>query len=289
MRLAAGPIAFRPTARKENAVLKKLLAASGCLLFALSASADGDTQAPPELTSAEALTAIRRMVLPVDGAGEIRIVNISAALTPSAELSAVVITPPYREFPNVILFSYDRGRHSWRRITEGLSLGLTADQSRFLDLHVAGRAVDIVLPAAKRGTSREQLQETLARIGIAQGQIMIPYQKFVHTHSSGVDRYFIDKSDYHRFAPILLPEIDWSGVARTRNDRTCILFDDTDIQDLSFDYDRGRFVLVAETSNGQRWTATFTGSDGERLLNLHIAVERHKETHEQRERERSKQ
>jgi hypothetical protein len=264
-------------------VLKKVLAVSGCLLFALSASADGDTQAPPDLTGAEALTAIRRMVLPVDGAGDVHIVNISAALAPSAELSAVVVTPPYREFPNVILFSYDRGRRVWRRITEGLSLGLAAERSRVLDLHVAGKAVDIALPAAKRG------QEGLARIGIAHGQIMIPYQKFVHTHGSGADRYFIDKSAYHRFAQILLPEIDWSGVARARDDRSCILFDEPDIQDLSFDYDRGRFVLVAETSNGQRWTATFTGSDGERLLNLHIAVESHKETHGQEERKRAKQ
>lgn len=45
---------------------------------------------------------------------------------------AVALDPPYREFPNVVLFR--RTGAAWQRVWEGLSIGIQPYTSPYLDL-----------------------------------------------------------------------------------------------------------------------------------------------------------
>ncbi|MDO8477755.1 MAG: hypothetical protein Q7W02_16465 [Candidatus Rokubacteria bacterium] len=199
-----------------------------------------------DLSVEEARLAIDAMVKEFPGMSSLRVLSITS---PVNGISAVAINPPYREFPNVVLFRFDEGAKRWKRVFEALSLGIQPEVSKRLDLHTLGEAFDI-----EQTTSAEERDFTSA-FSAGQGWVSIAYKRFVHFHPSGRETYYIDKREFSRLAEALF-------ATRRYKDDTCILFDVPDLLEVSLSHDLGRFKLTARTLNDQQWTVTFTGIDG---------------------------
>jgi len=200
------------------------------------------------------------MVYQFPSASEIHIRTISS---PVHGVTAVAIEPPYREFPNVILFNYDEGAKRWKRVFEGLTIGIQPEVSRFLDLHTVGLGVDI------KQLPKPEQQKYLSDSGLGHGWVSIPYLQFVHMHPSGPESYYIDKRDFSRFGKRLFPRIKASNF-----DNECTVFDLPDLAEISLSHDSGRFKLTARTVNDQQWEVTFTGINGSGYLDHKIVLVR---------------
>lgn len=204
------------------------------------------SEPPTALTSEQALLAINAMVKELPGMSKLRILSIT---NPVNGLSAVAIEPPYREFPNVILFRYNEVAKRWERVSEALCLGIQSEVSKVLDLHTTGHAVDIEQPASAE--ARRKLSDTAA----GSGMVVIPYQRFAHLHPGGRESYYLDKRDFSRLARQL------RVITEPADPDNCTLFDMPGLLGVSLGQDSGRFKLKARTSNNQEWTVTFTGID----------------------------
>jgi hypothetical protein len=204
-------------------------------------------ESPTALPAKTAELAIAGMIATRFALSPLHILSITS---PVRGISAVAIEPPYREFPNIVLFQYEEGARRWVRIREGLSLGLQTEVSDILDLHTLGIALDIAQPDA---TDQRVWMPPALR---GQGQVVIPYDRFVHVHPSGPESYYLDKRDYARLARQVL---QWK---RSYPDTECTLFDQPGLLGISLGHDLGRFVLTARTANHQEWTVTFTGIEG---------------------------
>jgi hypothetical protein len=276
------PASATYSGRKTPAIFKKLWKYRGLLIVTLvivlltsllwqprtGPSKLQEELTPPSplvLTADTARAAINEMVQQTDPPTpppKLRFIT-----TPVNGLAAVAIEPPYREFPNIVLFRYDDGAKRWSRVFEGLSVGIQFDQSAILDLHTLGVAMDVKQP------EKQDQSSYLEDLGFGHGWIPVSYEKFIHLHQSGRESYYLDKRDIGRIARRLIPEAEDGFV-----DTECTLFDLPDIQSLSLSHGSGRFELNAETLNDQLWTVTFTGitSDG-RLSHKLILADRSKE------------
>ena len=212
---------------------------------------DWEDRSAAALTTADAHLAIEAMVNPSLGDGDLQIQSITS---PVEGISAVTITPPYREFPNIVLFVHDSGLRRWKRVREGLSLGIQADRSKVLDLHTVGLAVDVMQP------TEEDARKYLPSLALAFGWVAVPYDKFIHFHPSGRESYYVDKRGYSQFATEL------SEHPRPDKDTECTLFDTPDLTTVSLSHSSGRFELRALTANDQTWIVTFEGIDSRGLL-----------------------
>lgn len=181
---------------------------------------------------------------------------------------AASIRPPYREFPNVILYHREDGAERWIRVEEGLLLGLQPDRSGLLDLHTQGKAFDIVVDGSPELTP--EIIDKVDTVARSSGLLTVAYLGFVHHHSQGAERYFIDKTDYLRLGNELFD----GRYSRLPRD-SCTSYDTPAIGSLSLTRDGEQVVLVAETDNGQTWRVSWTGADSRgRLVGKAIQVSR---------------
>lgn len=204
------------------------------------------------LTSYEARLAIESMVHDFPGISPIRVQSITS---PVNGLAAVAIEPPYREFPNVVLFRYDEGPKRWKRVFEGLSIGIQPEVSMVLDLHTIGEAIDIFHPKS------EEQRHIINDIAAGHGAIVISYDRFSHHHRAGKEGYYIDKRDFQQLAKRL-----FASSQKLYGDDTCKLYDMPGLFDVSLSHDSGRFKLIGNTLNNQQWTVTFTDVNGSGYL-----------------------
>lgn len=182
------------------------------------------------------------------------------------------LTPPYREFPNVILFKRTQ-EGALLRVQEGLSLGIQDEQSPFLDMHTVGNAVDLAVDFGLGRPLRFTDDQTKKLFTVTQssGLVAVLYGKFVHTHVNKAPQvfYVIDKTQYKDLAIELLGER-----YNFYPDMDCTMYDTPPLKMLKFSRKGARYYIEAETENHQKWTVTFSDIDADTnlLLNKNIAV-----------------
>lgn len=178
--------------------------------------------------------------------------EILAVSAPKNDLVAVAIEPPYREFPNIIIFKYIN--NSWQRTYETFSVGIEDVPSLHLDLHTLGNALDLTIGEK---TNYFFDNETKTIIEKANNEsILIPYKNFLHMHLAGKSPYIIDKTNFYDLANQLF---DNRYAQYEKN--TCIMYDLPKITEMNFSEDKGIYTVSVHTDNGQFWEILFEGID----------------------------
>jgi len=197
-----------------------------------------------------------------------KIIDISK---PINGLTIVSIRPPYREFPNQIIFKFDSKEKKWVRVYEALCIGIEDTPSEILDLHTTDDVVDVII--GENILFGEKFKK-INKIANAKNLIFIPYTHFQHMHGfKDVKSYYtIDKTKFLEIAVIL------KGDKYTENYRTdtCMMYDMPAIANTRFIYKDNTYIIVTETDNRQRWMILFKGIDEkfEYILDKKIRVER---------------
>ena len=206
----------------------------------------------------------------VDSRYPYKILSVSDAID---GITVVALTPPYREFPNVLLFKHSDAR-GLVRVEEGLSLGIQDEQSPLLDLHTIGNAFDIAVDFGLGRPLRfaDDQAKKLFSITRSSGLVPVLYGKFLHAHSNTIARdfYIIDKSQYKDFAVTLLGER-----YNFYPDSNCAMYDTPLLRELKFSRKGTVYYIEATTMNSQKWTVIFAGIDQDTrfLMDKNIAVE----------------
>lgn len=133
--------------------------------------------------------------------------RVRSITSPVDDMTAVAIEPPYREFSNVVLFHFDDGTKRWKRVFEGLTIGIDSNVSHVLDVHTVGEAIDIARP-----TSSDE-RAFLADHGYGLGWVPVSYDKFIHLHCT-----LFDVPDIYRVS-LSHDSGHFELVARTVNDQ----------------------------------------------------------------------
>ncbi len=204
------------------------------------------------LTQEEATASINKMVF--SNEYNYKILKITKSIN---NLCAVAISPPYREFPNVILFKYENNK--WNRVFEGLCLGIQPKPSGKLDLHTIKIAADVIYDN-KPLVFHEEKTKKLIIDSIMHGIVIIPYEDFTHIHITpgAKELYTIDKSNFTSYARKLL-----GNTYYPRSRKECILFDMPELLDIEFIFQNSRYLLKGYTDNNQIWIIYFDGIDSE--------------------------
>jgi hypothetical protein len=234
--------------------MKKTLIVFG-LIISLAFSLD-------KPTLREVQTAIDDMLLPTTQNFTYKILSVSA---PVKNFVAVAIDPPYREFPNIVLFTYVENK--WQRVFETLSVGVQVERSAFVDLHTKGLGVDFML-----GKQTEySFQDPTVRKLIEQDSIIIPYKNFIHMHLAGSSKYVIDKTGLYDLANQLFTG-DYAQYPTTN----CMAYDLSRITSTEFTAVGNTYTVTAKTDNGQLWQVSFEGLEEDRqyLKNKKIVVQK---------------
>jgi hypothetical protein len=183
------------------------------------------------------------------------------------------LTPPYREFPNIILFKVDPKDGSLKRVYEALCLGIQDAPSGLLDLHTTGNAIDFFVDEGKLPSIGDKTTKTAMEIFEKGGGTIVLYGRFLHGHfgQQTRQRYLLDKTQYKRFALALLGER-----YNKYPDKECMMYDTPNLREVKFSKKDGKYHLAVKTSNNQKWTVTFTGVDADNryLTDKAISVEK---------------
>jgi hypothetical protein len=173
-------------------------------------------------------------------------------------LIAVSLTPPYREFPNIILFKAGQGGSSLKRIYEAFSLGIQDEKSKLLDLHTVGNGIDFTFEKEDLASLTDTAVKTAIATFEKEGGAVVWYGNFFHGHfgQRTKQRYFIDKSRYKIFAIELLGKRYNEYPAQE-----CMMYDTPDLVDVKFFKRNDVYHIEGKTSNKQKWTVTFKGTD----------------------------
>ncbi len=186
---------------------------------------------------------------------------------------AAALTPPYREFPNIILFKVDPKDGSLRRIYEALCLGIQDAPSGLLDLHTIGNALDFTFNKDALMSLDDKTAKSALSSYEKEGGTLVLYGKFFHGHfgQQTRQRYLLDKTQYKRFALALLGER-----YNEYSDQECMMYDTPNLQEVKFFKKDGKYHLAVKTSNNQKWTVTFKGIDADNryLIDKSISVEK---------------
>ncbi len=186
---------------------------------------------------------------------------------------AVSLIPPYREFPNIILFKVNPKDGSLKRIYEALCLGIQDEQSKLLDLHTIGYAIDFEVDKDTLISLNDKTTKTVIETFEKNEGAIVPYGKFFHGHfgQKTHDRYIIDKTQYRRFALVLLGDR-----YNEYSDQECMMYDTPNLQDVKFFKKNDKYHIVVKTSNNQKWTVTFKDIDADNkyLIDKSISVEK---------------
>jgi len=97
---------------------------------------------------------------------------------PINNISAVAINPPYREFPNIILFEYSEKKGRWTRVFEWLSIGIQHNFSLYRDMHILGKGADIQIQGEPNNYEFDEKVKDLIKDAFSTNMIIIPYKKF---------------------------------------------------------------------------------------------------------------
>ena len=206
----------------------------------------------------------------IEGDYSYKILSISEVID---NVIAVSLVPPYREFPNIILFKVNPKDGSLKRIYEALCLGIQDEPSGVLDLHTIGYALDFFMEGGKPPSIGDKTTKTAIETFEKEGGTIVPYGKFFHGHfgQRTKQRYLIDKTQYKKFALALLGER-----YNEYPDQECMMYDTPNLREVKFSKKDGRYHLAVKTSNKQKWTVTFKNIDADNkyLVNKSISVEK---------------
>lgn len=231
-------------------------------LYLLVFSASKIYSLPPFETK-NAKTKIDLMLASEEFKDKYKIVKISK---PCNNICIVAIKPPYREFPNIIIFKYDSKTDDYIRIYEGLCFGIQDKPSDKLDFHTTGDAADFTIGNDTNNPGGKITGETKKVINASNqtGSVCIPYQEFYHMHSSSAtESYTIDKTNYYDLAVKLIDR--YEGYPR----KTCVMYDMPNLIDIQFTYDGKEYCVTGITDNKQKWEISFDDiyQDNKYLLN----------------------
>ncbi len=218
-----------------------------------------------KLPHKRAFKAIQAMVTDrVKGVG-FEILEITPMVT---GLVAVSVRPPYREFPNVILFKH-AGEGNWQRVREGLVIGLHPKQGIFLDLHTTGDAADLLM-GKRREYSLDEDTKKFIDSGVKTGLVVTMYRNFLHTHPAGAKTYFIDKTKFYDIGVQL-----FGDTYKKYKKDDCMIYDMVPLRQLELTRTQFSYVVKGITEDGQQWRVTFDGvSEDGYLLHKHFNVDK---------------
>jgi len=206
----------------------------------------------------------------IEGDYSYKILSISEAID---NVIAVSLIPPYREFPNIILFKVNQKDGSLKRIYEALCLGIQDEPSGVPDLHTIGYALDFFMDGGKPPSIGDKASREAIEIFEKEGGTIVPYGKFFHGHfgQRTKQRYLIDKTQFKKFALALLGER-----YNKYPDQECVMYDTPNLREVKFFKKNGKYHIVAKTANHQKWTVTFKNSDADNryLIDKSISVEK---------------
>lgn len=206
----------------------------------------------------------------IEGDYSYKILSVSETID---NLIAVSLAPPYREFPNIILFKVNPKDGSLKRIYEALCLGIQDKPSGVPDLHTTGHALDFFMDGGKPPSLGDKTTKEAIEIFEKEGGTIVPYGKFFHGHfgQRTKQRYLIDKTQYKKFALALLGER-----YNEYPDQECMMYDTANLREVKFFKKDDKYTIVAKTSNNQKWTVTFKDSDADNryLIDKSISVEK---------------
>lgn len=190
---------------------------------------------------------------------EVEVLKISEAKN---NIRIVAITIPYREFPSILIFTYNNASRKWNRVFEGLMPGIQDAPSGLLDLHTTGVGIDF---NTNRDTLYQFDSERVKKMIAASKQansILIPYQTFLHFHTADstskrlIQSYTIDKTKYRDFAIEIFGKNHWSY-----SKGECMMYDSQRIVDFDFNYTNRTYQIIVKTESSQVWTYSFKGVD----------------------------
>jgi len=197
------------------------------------------------------------------------ILSISSIIN---NICIVTINPPYREFPNILIYNYDNNSKKWSRVFESFCIGIQPEPSSLTDLHTTGYGVDFSIGNDSVVILNQNIKNVIAE-AINNNSIIIPYQNFLHMHSSPLIKsfYTIDKTSYSNYANIL-----FQGLYNSYPKQECTMFDTPKIVNTKLSFDNDYFIIAGETENKQLWTIKFKGIDSENqyLLDKNIIVKK---------------
>src|SRR5262249_37422792 len=143
--------------------------------------------------------AIRRMVV-ADIAG--KPLKILEVVGPVGGWIAVSLSPPYREFPTVVLFHF-RPDATLQRVFEALMPGVQPTRSDLLDLHTKGKAFDYTVGKDSRVTVDSMAN--VVSVSRRKRLVTVAHAYFFHAHPAGADDYFVDRTATYDLARRLFP------------------------------------------------------------------------------------
>lgn len=227
------------------------------------------TEAEPAAIGPETVKAeLDRMLISLKQEVKYAIIKICG---PENNLCAVAIDPPYREFPNVLLFNFDPQSGKYVRVFEGLCLGIQDEPSGKLDLHTIGMGIDAVISETQNQFSDAYLQRMI-ELSNESGMVVIPYHDFIHIQGPNSDPaerlYTIDKTKFHDLAVKLI-----GPVYQKYRPQECTMYDLPDLNDVELAYRDGTYIITGVTGNRQQWRVTFSGIDGENRFLLDKKIE----------------
>jgi hypothetical protein len=181
------------------------------------------------------------------------------AVTPPVDgIVAVALDPPYREFPNVLLFKIGPDGKTWTRAFEGLSLGIQDEPSGYLDTHTVKAGVDFTFNPPH---APNEYRDVIERMRKERGSVIVAYEKFYHMHPSGAEGYTIDKRQYTGIASELVSDRYKTGYKQDN----CMMYDTPRLRSLTLSKSGTHLELEAQTDplpasgRAQRWRLTFGG------------------------------
>lgn len=185
-------------------------------------------------------------------------------------LCVVAISPPYREFPNIVIFKLNPDSSDIIRVYEGLCLGIQDKPSTETDLHTLGVGIDMQSSQAANEFAGSEVQKMM-ELSNQHGLVAIPYQYFIHMHPIGGEAYTIDKTKFYDFAVQLL-----GNHFKDYPKENCMMYDMPNLRDLQFSFQNGKYIITGTTDNQQVWQVTLDGVDQDHryLINKKIEVKR---------------
>lgn len=190
---------------------------------------------------------------------------------PVHNVCAVAIDPPYREFPNVLLYNFDIESGKYVRVFEGLCLGIQDGLSGKLDLHTTGMGIDAVISENQNKFDDADLRRMI-ELSDETGMVVIPYQDFIHLQGPNPNPaerlYTIDKTKFNDLAVKLI-----GPVYQKYQPQECTMYDLPDLNDLELTYRDGTYIITGITDNRQQWQISFTGIDAENRFLLDKKIE----------------
>lgn len=193
--------------------------------------------------------------------------KVEKILDPVNKLTAVLVSPPYREFPNIILFQYSDKLKKWQIIYECLSAGITPETSEVLDLHTLKKSkyqsIDFQVRDWKINSFNDKTKKLISLFNknVKQPSILIPYTFFYHMHKAGAIPYVIDKTGYYDIA---IQSMEKQYQSYPKN--SCMMYDLPKILDLKLEFKKDKYIITALTMNWQKWIFSFTGIDDQGYL-----------------------